>query len=270
MGVVAKLLEDYSDHPLGYDFTVFTVFGVALSLFLGFRSNACYDRWWEGRKQWGSYIIASRNYARAVNTVAPDTLEGRVLIHYVSAHAHALRNQLRGDEDALKTRDEHIIDTGELEKITKAPNPADAILSAASRTLRKLQASQVIDSIQMMTVHTHISELGSVQGACERIQNTPVPFPYALLVHRTIILYITMSPFAFVESAGWLTPLLTACIAYVFFGLDELSHRLVEPFSTNVLSLPLSAMCRTIDISTAMALDEQPLEPLLPVGTVLM
>ena len=47
--------------------------GVALAIFLGFRNNSAYDRWWEGRKLWGGIVNNSRTLARQITTllVAP-------------------------------------------------------------------------------------------------------------------------------------------------------------------------------------------------------
>ena len=55
------------------DATPFTVFGVALSLFLGFRNNAAYDRWWEGRKLtvWTSNQMIDWAVGDLAKTVAP-------------------------------------------------------------------------------------------------------------------------------------------------------------------------------------------------------
>ena len=48
------VLLDQTVLPLKHvNATPFAVFGVALSLFLGFRNNAAYDRWWEARRLWG-------------------------------------------------------------------------------------------------------------------------------------------------------------------------------------------------------------------------
>ncbi|CAM9404143.1 unnamed protein product [Ectocarpus fasciculatus] len=267
-GFVASIMS-YYEHPLQYDFTVFTVFGVALSLFLGFRNKACYDRWWEGRKQWGAYVIAVRNLGRMLNTVAKDSPETTQILHLISAHAHALRHQLRGDKSAVAIRD-RLLPPDSAGAIITSRNPADALLNEASLCLGRLHASGDIDSIQQLGIHNHISEIGFVQGACERIQTTPLPFPYVLLVHRTVVAYILLTPFALVQTCGWFTPLLMGIISYFFFGLEEISSQLMMPFTTSVHALSLEALCRTIDISINMALGEPQEEPLKPHGSVLM
>jgi putative membrane protein len=268
LGVVACILQLYQ-HPLAYDFTPFTVFGVAISIFVGFRSNACYARWWEARGQWGKQIIAVRNLGHIVMSVAPEAPEAMRIMKYASAHSHLLRNQLRGDVTAIVDANVFLCEE-EICELKSSPNPADKILYFAGRALYALKSQDVIDSMLLSTIHKHLSELGEVQGACERLANTPVPFPYTLLVHRTTCLFLLLAPFAIVKTAGWFTPLINTIIAYVFLGLDELAHQLEHPFSTSVQALPLTAMCRTIDISTAVARGETPPRGILPDNDILM
>jgi putative membrane protein len=105
-----------------------------------------------------------------------------------------------------------------------------------------------------------------VAAACERIHGTPIPFSYSLLLHRTAYLYCVLLPFGLVDAIGDLTPLVTALVAYTFFGLDALGDEIEEPFGTADHDLPLDAICRTIEIDLRMALGDTALPPpLLPV-----
>ena len=101
-----------------------------------------------------------------------------------------------------------------------------------------------------------------MQGASERIANTPLPFAYSLLVHRTAYLYCFLVPFGLAATAGWFAPLFTAIVAYVFFGLDAISKELENPFSGGHNNLPLDALCRVNEISVAEALGDVPPPPL--------
>ena len=49
----------------------FALLGVALSLYMGFRNNAAYDRWWEARKLWGQLVFEIRNLSRAASALIP-------------------------------------------------------------------------------------------------------------------------------------------------------------------------------------------------------
>ncbi|MEO0603649.1 MAG: bestrophin family protein, partial [Myxococcota bacterium] len=81
--------------------TPFSVLGLTLSIFLVFRNNACYERWWEGRKLWGQLVNESRSYVRLVLTLIDgDDPEVRVmqrsLVYRAIAFVHGLRLHLRG------------------------------------------------------------------------------------------------------------------------------------------------------------------------------
>lgn len=49
---------------LGIKFTLapFSILGVAIAIFLGFRNNACYARYVEARHLWGQLMIAHAQY----------------------------------------------------------------------------------------------------------------------------------------------------------------------------------------------------------------
>ncbi len=107
----------------------------------------------------------------------------------------------------------------------------------------------------------NIDQLGVILGACERIKNTPIPFTYTVLLHRTAYLYCFLLPFGLVDSLGFMTPFVVAIIAYTFFGLDALGDEIEEPFSLCANDLPLSALSTTIERDLRAALGETDLPP---------
>ena len=101
----------------------------------------------------------------------------------------------------------------------------------------------------IQTIDDNITSMATVQAGCERIQSTPLPFAYMLLVQRTAYLYCLILPFGIVGSIGLITPLFCAIITYTFFGLDALSEELEEPFGLSANDLPLSSISRGIEIN---------------------
>ena len=73
----------------------FTVFGVVLSVFLGFRNNACYDRWWEGRKLWGALIANTRHLSRDSHFLGDDDRQALLMdmLIFVNLFKDRLRHQ---------------------------------------------------------------------------------------------------------------------------------------------------------------------------------
>ena len=118
-------------------------------------------------------------------------------------------------------------------------------------------------------VEGQLTALSHVQGGCERIANTPVPFAYSLLLHRTALVFCTTLPFALAGSLAWWTLLPVLLVAYTFFGLDALGHQLEDPFSFQPNALPLNAMQRTVEREMLSMLGEPLPEPIRPVNSVL-
>ena len=104
----------------------FTVFGVALSLFLGFRNNAAYDRWWEARKLWGGLLADTRTLAREAALFLPDDATRHRLLLRMSALLHEtgkfvnLRNYPLVGSEGTKAVDK----TGHLRTTPDADAPA--------------------------------------------------------------------------------------------------------------------------------------------------
>jgi putative membrane protein len=232
----------------------FTLLGLALSIFLGFRNNACYERWWEGRKQWGQLLGEVRGLVREVVTVLPDdpALQRRCARRAV-AFAHALCSQLRGIEDA-GLRD--WLPPGEWARVAESRSKPDAIQLAQAAELGALLRQGVLPDQLYRVFSERLMAMTAIQTACERLRSTPTPFTYTLLLHRTAWLFCLLLPFGMVGTLGPATPVLSGMLAYAFFGLDALGEELEEPFSQSQNALPLDAMVRGIEIAAAEALGE--------------
>lgn len=262
--LVAGVQYYYPGFFPSYSTAPFTLLGIALSLFLGFRNNASYERWWEARKQWGQLVVDARSLARQVNSfMEQDTESGvqtqRRLIYLTIAFTHALRHQLR-QSSAWEDIDRYV-DPEHHADLRKAQNPAAFVLRLMGKKVGYARQNKLLSGFLVQSVDERITSMTGVLAACERLQNTPLPFAYTLLVHRTTYLYCFMLPFGLVSSLGIVTPLVCAVIAYTFFGLDALSEELEEPFGLSTNDLPLMAISRSIEIDLLEALGETSLPP---------
>jgi len=250
----------------------FTLLGLPLAIFLGFRNNAAYDRYWEGRKQWGELVLRSRALARQCLSLVdpalpfgaePGDVRTRMLRRSI-AYAHALRHRLRGssaDADVAPW-----LDASEWERVRDLPNLPHALMLAMGADLALCLRERRIEACTAPALDASLNAMTGVAAACERIRGTPIPFSYTLLLHRTAYLYCFLLPFGLVDTIGYATPLVTLIVAYTFFGLDALGDEIEEPFGSSDHDLPLDALCRTIEIDVRMALGERALPPaLLPV-----
>ena len=237
--------------------TAFALLGIALSIFLGFRNNACYDRWWEARKVWGKLVHVARSFAR--QTMVLDQLPGAEgvrakLLHYVIAFTQSMVPHLRPDDGQAKAH--KWLNSDEQAAFTASRNGPDFILRKIGGILAELRGAGRIDAIDFQTLDETVKSLSEVQAACERLRFTPVPFGYTLLLHRTAYLFCFFIPFGFADMLGWGTPFATTLVAYTFFGLDALGDELEEPFGTLPNDLAIGAIADTIEINLREALGE--------------
>ena len=249
----------------------FSLFGLALSVFMGFRNNVCYDRWWEARKQWGDLIVQARSLAResavllAASTANP--VQER-LVRRCIGFGYALAARLR-DQDMLEAV-RPWVQPEELDTLAGNRNVPDALLMAINRDLAACLRRGELTDILYQGLTQRVAQCAAIQAACERIKYTPTPFAYSLLLHRTAWLFCLLLPFGLVGTLEYLMPVAVTIIAYTFFGLDALGDELEDPFGLEANDLPLSALARVIEIDLLDGLGVRPLpEPAQPVDCVL-
>ncbi len=233
------------------DGMAFTVFGIALSLFLGFRNNAAYDRWWEARKLWGGLLADMRSLAREVDMFCDDPSIREQALRLALAFLHLHRAQLRELPADPRARELGA-------RFSDAPNPPDAALDTLANLFGEARRAGILDGYGARALGERMGSMALQQAGCERIAKTPLPYVYSLLIYRTTYLYCLLLPLALVGPAGWLTPLVVAIVAYVFLGLAEVTEELSQPFGFTTNGLPLDAICRAAEISLAPHLGEKP------------
>jgi putative membrane protein len=281
-GVIAYVHSQFPQRFPNITVVPFTLIGLAFAIFLGFRNTACYDRYWEGRKLWGQLVIDTRSLARQCLTLIgpaaaetlPDTeraarQQAERMVRTTIAFTHALRHHLRGTSgsDDLKT----FLGDADRQQIAGRSNLPDAILGLLGRQLRDCQDHRWLSEPLVRSVDERLTSLAAVLAGCERIRNTPLPFAYTLLLHRTAYLYCFLLPFGLVETIGLMTPLVVAIVSYTFFGLDALGDEIEEPFGDLPNDLPLDAISRTIEINLREAVGDKDIPPpLQPVDYCLM
>lgn len=256
----------------------FSLIGLALAIFIGFRNSASYDRYWEGRKLWGELIIMCRSLTRQILTFISSERERfpdwppfehgdlrTAMVYRLIAFAHALRHHLR-DSDSLDELREFLGDD-EAAQLGLAHSKPLFLLQRMAHDLRYCIENKQIQKYFAAGMDVNITALTTVLTGCERIKNTPIPFTYNLLLHRTAYLYCFLLPFGLVDSIGFMTPFVVGIVSFTFFGLDALGDEIEEPFGMLPNDLALSSMCRTIERDLQAALGETHLpEPLLPVN----
>lgn len=243
------------------------LFGTALALFLGFRTNAAYARWWEARTLWGALINASRSLARVTLSfskagTAPDLALRDCVIRLQMAFAHSMRCQLRGQsprEDIARLAGEEMAD-----RATARRNPANVLLEETSGLYADAHAAGRIDSIQQSTVERILIDIANAQGGMERIKNTPLPNGFQFFPNLFSRLFCILLPIALVEALGIATPIGSTLISLVFLAILRIGDDLTDPFANSVHDIPLTAMSTTIEIDLSQTLGLAAPDPLKP------
>lgn len=237
-------------HAIGIPSTVHSLVGLPLGLLLVFRTNASYDRFWEGRKLWGGMVNETRNLVRASSVLlreAPDLHQKVVL--WTSMWPYTAMFALRGGR-GLGPPGERL-SAEEREATLGAQHVPLAVATRISRTLDEARRRGLISDYQQMILDNNVQLLIDYIGACERIHKTPLPFAYVVHLRRALILYCFSLPFALVETFKWASVGLVFVLVYTFFGIEEIGVEIEDPFGLDDNDLPLEAICANIEKNLA-------------------
>jgi putative membrane protein len=245
--------------------------GTALAIFLAFHNNGSYDRWWEARKQWGQLVNSSRTFARQVKGFIDSTDAVHTeLIHRQIAFVHALRLHLRKQPEQLHEL-APLLPHGELDVMRKSSNVPLALMQRQADRLKELRASNALGEFRAIQLDATLTDLANVQGACERIKNTPLPRQYEYFTRLFVYFYVLILPSTMLDSLGWFTPLFTVPTSFLFFALEGVASVNEDPFENRVQDTPMTALSRTIEINLRELNGEKDLPPpMQPVDGYLM
>lgn len=241
-----------------------TLFGSAVALFLGFRTNSAYQRWWEGRGLWGLMINASRSLARATRNFMPDPEASelkRAIVMRQIAYVNALRCQLRRQSADAEVK--RFLSKGDADLALARTNIANGILDGTGRRIDAARRSGWIDTIQQSRMESVLIDIANAQGGMERLKNTPLPNHFRFFPTLFVHLFCILLPFGLVETLGLATPLGSTIAGLMFLAVLAIGDDLVDPFANSVHDVPLTAMCRTIEIDLLQAIGRDAPEPVV-------
>ena len=179
------------------------------------------------------------------------------------AYVHSFRHHLRGSDPHADLH--RILDADETKAVLAQSNRPIAVLQAMGLRLREAWETGHVSDYHLAHIELSLTEMTAIQGGCERIKNTPMPYSYTVLTHRLVFFYCFALPFGLVGTLGWLCPVTVLLISYAFLGLDALGDEIEDPFGLDPEDLPLLSLCRTIEINlrelTAAGRVPPPLEP---------
>jgi ion channel-forming bestrophin family protein len=226
--------------------SVHTLVGVALGLLLVFRTNASYDRYWEGRRLIGSIVNNARDLARQtrsfLDAATPEVraAQGDLIVAYYATIRRYLRNEREWPELAEQLGPDRMAQLA----ATRCPPVlvarwlSDGFVAEARAGRLSEQRLQVLDNA--------ISDIMDFFGGAERIMKTPVPFAYAHHIKGFLTLFCFTVPLAMLHEMAWYTGPASAIVAYAMFGIDEIGVEIEDPFGYDANDLPLDSIGETL------------------------
>lgn len=216
-----------------------------ISLLLVFRTNTAYDRWWEGRRLWGSLVNNSRNLALKLKAMLPeeDTESRQWFELLIPRFAYALREHLMSDKTRTELFDE-LPEGVDIDQNKHIPNQISLLLFQKVNALYK---DGIITGNQLIVLNAELQSFADICGACERIKNTPIPFSYSVFMKKFIFFYIMTLPFGYVFSLGYLAIPVVVFIFYVLASLELIAEEIEDPFGSDANDLPTQKICINIE-----------------------
>lgn len=234
--------------------SVFALVGISLAIFLGFCNNAAYDRFWEGRKQWGLLVIYARTLTIQIQSLISenaqfskeDKKEG---VGLIIAFCYALKKQLRG-KDNFEYLIKYLKPDVYNQMLAQRFKPVFLLLQLNLWIATQCKNHR-IDTITQARLDESVEKLSNILGACERIIHTKIPFVYFAVLHRMVYLYCFTLPFGLIDSIVWVMPFFVTFVSYTFIALDAIVAEISEPFGEEDNDLALHQMCKNIEYALA-------------------
>ncbi|MBD2439363.1 bestrophin family protein [Nostoc sp. FACHB-110] len=247
-GVVISLLYSLK-LPVSQPILGNVIPSIVLGLLLVFRTNTAYDRFWEGRKAWGSIVNTVRNLARqiwvSIDELSPEDRESKVAaLRLLVAFAVTIKLHLRGEK--INSELEELLPQSKYIKLHTMNHPPLEVAFWIGDYLQQQYDRNCLNNYQLTSMQELLNILVDNLGACERILRTPMPLAYAIHLKQLLLLYCFLLPFQMVATLGWWTGLIVALISFTLFGIEAIGLEIENPFGYDANDLPLDAICHTM------------------------
>ena len=242
--VIAYLEIEYwdlpDDSPVKNISIMHGMLGFVISLLLAYRTNTAYDRWWEGRKTWGSLINNSRNLSIKLSVILQDEKDRTYFRKMIPSYASILHKHLN-DTDTSK----QLFDDVDLE-IDHHKHKPNQVVQMLFQKINDLYVSKKITGDQLIILNSEIQSFTEICGACERIKNTPIPYSYSAFIKKFIFIYVLTLPFGYVFNLGYFVIPVVVFIFYVLASLELIAEEIEDPFGKDVNDLPTKKIAESI------------------------
>lgn len=232
------ILDVFRLHEKDFHSTVsmHSLLGIVLGLFLVFRTNSAYERWWEGRKLWGGLVNSTRNFSLKLNAYISTECHderawfARMTSNFTFAMKEHLRNGVQFNQLDLTPAENDLV-----QKVKHRPNKIAALLYDR---VNALYVSKKITGDHLINLDKELKEFIDLIGACERIKNTPIPYSYTMYIKKFIFIYLITLPFGFVTTSEYMTIPIVTLVAFVLLSVELIAEEIEDPFGRDVNDLP--------------------------------
>lgn len=219
-----------------------SLLGVALGMLLVFRTNAAYERYWEGRRRWSQIVAESRCLMRGWVTHARGSAPG--FVELVTAYVCAVADRLQAGRGKPTTRPPlRPDDLAALGASTWIP--AALAMRMAARVRTEVESSRLRAAVAG-ALEGHLAALTEHEAACERIADSPMPRLYTAQIRQLLFVYLATLPFALVSQLGWFVVPSTMVIAFGLVGIEDAGTQIEDPFGDDANDLPLGDYCAAV------------------------
>lgn len=227
-----------------------TLLGFAISMLLVFRTNTAYDRWWEGRKLWGSLVNNSRNFAIKLNALlqADDEQTRDFFVQIIPRFAHELKNHLLSEETRYSLDQNPHPEIPDFDRNKHVPNQVASLIISR---IMLLHIEKKISAEQLLFINAEASSFMDICGACERIKNTPIPYSYSSFIKKFILIYTLTLPVGYVFNLGYLVIPIVVLVFYALASLELIAEEIEDPFGRDENDLPMQKMADNIQRNVA-------------------
>lgn len=270
----AFVLHHFQLTSLTLPFSIAAILGSALAIFIAFRNNSSYGRWWEARTLWGGIVNSSRVFARLIITFTdshahqPNYDKARSeafkkeMIYKAIAWVHALRLHLRKQNDWSEIKP--FVSTAEFEALTSTQNKPNLVQLLIGKSIYKAMANGTLGGFDSFQMEGQLLALTNYQGGCERIKNTPLLRQYDFFTRLFLYTFMLLLPFAlmadFAKINGEILMIpVSLIISFVFAIIGKVGEVNEDPFENRITDVPLTALCNTIERDLREMLGEQEL-----------
>ena len=236
-------LQEYKYQPT---VAMHSLLGIVLGLFLVFRTNTAYDRWWEGRRLWGGLVNSTRNFSMKLNAyISKENHEDRAWFYrMISNFVFSSKESLRGGVQFAEL--DPPPDAALIEDLKKYKHKPNRIAALLYQRVNELYTQQKFSGDHLINLDKELKDFNDILGACERIKYTPIPYSYMMYVKKFIFIYIMTLPFGFVTPSGYLTIPIVVLISFVLLSVELIAEEIEDPFGRDINDLPLDELAGKI------------------------